>query len=93
MSKELAPLKALEKIGKAKTKDTSFGDTIKTNLSKAYNIIETALKEKEQQDQVLKIIKEERLIAYSPIEDNISTIGYTHSLPQNEVELLKEYFK
>lgn len=41
MNKEL---EALEKIGNAKTKDTSFGTEIKTNLPNEYRIIKSALK-------------------------------------------------
>lgn len=42
MGKEL---QALKKIGAQKTKDTSFGDTIETNCSNEYKIIEKALKD------------------------------------------------
>lgn len=37
-------LEALERIGEQKTKDTSFGITIKTNCAEDYNIIEKELK-------------------------------------------------
>ena len=37
-------LKALERIGKQKTKDTSFGIDIKTNYNEDYKIIEKELK-------------------------------------------------
>ena len=58
MSKEL---EALEKIGNAKTKDTSFGDTIKTNLTKQYKIIETALKEYEGAKNHIEALNKERI--------------------------------
>lgn len=48
-NKELSPLEALEKIGNAKTKDTSFGTEIKTNLPNEYRVIESTLKQQEQQ--------------------------------------------
>lgn len=44
-------------------------------------------------ENVLKIIKEERLIIYNSVEDAIATIGYVHKLPQEKVNLLKEYLK
>ena len=83
MSKESAPtpLQALERIGNAETKDTSFGTEIKTNLSNEYHIIETALK-------ALEIIKEKILDM-----NYFNIIADKCDLTYQEYELLRKVLK
>ena len=69
-------LDALERIGKQKTKDTSFGVDIKTNCNKDYQIIEKEL-------HALEIIKN---YYDDAIEDLIEEVAQS----KEERELLKE---
>ena len=103
MIKELTPLQALEKIGNAETKDTSFGTEIKTNLSNEYRIIEKSLK-------ALEIIKNKKVnvraflksCSYKDIDTQLKVYNAqccdwqemeSKELTQKEYELLKEMLK
>lgn len=68
-------------------------DLKEANYVSTHKIIaveEDTYKDLVKNSQALEIIKEERLIIYNPIEDSISTIGYTHDLPKEKVDLLKK---
>lgn len=96
MIKELTPLQALEKIGNAETKDTSFGTEIKTNLSNEYRIIENSLK-------ALEIIKKKKVDTYFLMQtdtleeynNSLHTCSWfpNYELTQEEYKLLKENLK
>lgn len=102
MNKDLKPLEALERIGNQKTKDTSFGDTIKTNCVKEYKTIEKHLKAleiiKEKQVDVGRII----LIINTWFDDDFALHRYNDflendldkwKLTKEEFDLLKEVLK
>lgn len=72
-------LEALERIGKQKTKDTSFGVDIETNCNKDFEIIERI--------QAFEIIKEHKLLNY--IFKNEKCANMYH-LSKEEINLLKE---
>lgn len=71
MNKKPTPLQALEIIGNAETKDTSYGTEIKTNLPNEYCIIETALKRLENYEQNEDFSKDALNYAFLNEQDKI----------------------
>ena len=71
-------LEALERIGKQKTKDTSFGVDIETNCNEDYQIIEKALKRLEELEKAFdSLVKENEKIGKmlsKEIEKNVQEV-------------------
>ena len=76
-------------MNKLKALFDSYIDKENYNYS-LYNEIEAELKEKEEQDEILRIIKEHKLLNY--ILKNPKCAGMYH-LSEEEIEVLKEVIK